>query len=221
MIMIQLGISSGWSSPYLAKLTAPGSPLPLSLYQASWVASLLNLGRFGGAFLGAALVNCVGSKQTLFLTLAPISACWILTMLAQSAEWLYLARLCGGIGLGMTYSSFPLYLGEVTLPKIRGAIVSLAACGGTFGIMMGNLLGSYLDLEKSAAIYLVPCLALMLLFIWLPESPHHLVKGFYFLLFLNLFQQILIRLCLQLIYLKKIYSLTLRFWNLFFHKIGY
>ena len=179
MILVQLGISSGWSSPYLAKLTAANSPLPLTLEEASWVASLLNLGRFAGAFLGAVSVNYLGSKCTMLLTLFPIAACWIFIMLARSAAWLYIARFCGGFGLGMTYSSFPLYIGEVALPEIRGALVSLVACGGTFGIMIGNIAGSYLDMEVSAGIYLVPCLALIVLFFWLPESPHHLVKGKY------------------------------------------
>lgn len=177
MVLVQLGISSGWSSPYLARLTAPNSPLPLTLEQASWVASLLNLGRFVGAFTGATSVNYLGSKTTMLFTLIPISFCWILTMLAQNAEWLYAARFCGGLGLGMTYSSFPLYIGEVALPEIRGALVSMAACGGTFGVMLGSITGSYLSLHVSAAIYLVPCLALMMLFVWLPESPHHLIKG--------------------------------------------
>lgn len=177
MVLVQLGISSGWSSPYLAQLTAPNSTLPLTLDQASWVASLLNLGRFAGAFTGATSVSYIGSKSTMLITLVPISLCWILTMLAQDAVWLYAARFSGGLGLGMTYSSFPLYIGEVALPEIRGALVSLAACGGTFGIMLGNVSGSYLSLHVSAAIYLVPCLALMVLFAWLPESPHHLIKG--------------------------------------------
>ena len=177
MVLVQLGISSGWTSPYLARLTAPDSPLPLTLEEASWVASLLNLGRFTGAFVGAVSVGYLGSKRTMLLTLLPIGFCWVLTILADRAAWLYAARLCGGLGLGMTYSSFPLYLGEVALPEIRGSLVSLAACGGTFGIMVGNIVGSYLSLELSAAIYLAPCLALMVLFYWLPESPHHLVKG--------------------------------------------
>ncbi|XP_001604518.1 facilitated trehalose transporter Tret1 [Nasonia vitripennis] len=176
MVLVQLGISSGWSSPYLARLTAPDSPLPLTLDEASWVASLLNLGRFAGAIIGAMSVNYLGSKRAMFMTLIPISMCWLLTILAKSASWLYAARFFGGMGLGMTYSSFPLYLGEVALPEIRGSLVSLAACGGTFGVLLGSVAGSYLDLEVSAGIYLAPCLALMVLFAWLPESPHHLVK---------------------------------------------
>lgn len=179
MVLVQLGISSGWSSPYLARLTAPDSPLPLTLSEASWVASLLNLGRFVGAFVGAVSVNFLGSKRTMLLTLVPISLCWALMIAASGAEWLYAARFCGGLGLGMTYSSFPLYLGEVALPSIRGSLVSLAACGGTFGVMVGNIIGSYLELRVSAGIYLAPCIALAALFLWLPESPHHLIKGWF------------------------------------------
>ncbi|XP_058804383.1 facilitated trehalose transporter Tret1-like [Phymastichus coffea] len=176
MVLVQLGLSSGWSSPYLAKLTAPGSSLLLTDEEASWVASLLNLGRFLGAFVGALSVSYFGSKRTMLFTLVPISLCWVLTIVATRTEFLYLARFSSGVGLGMTYSSFPLYLGEVSLPEIRGALVSLAACGGTFGVMIGNIAGSYLNMEVSATIYLVPCIALMVLFLWMPESPHHFVK---------------------------------------------
>ena len=135
--MMQLGIMSGWSSPYLARLTAPGSPIPLTSEEASWVASLLNLGRFLGAICGAISVNYLGSKKSLQLAILPITGCWIFTMAANSVIWLYVARASGGFGLGVTYSSLALYVGEVALPEIRGAIVSLAmAGGGSFGILV-------------------------------------------------------------------------------------
>ncbi|KAL7305043.1 hypothetical protein TKK_0002826 [Trichogramma kaykai] len=174
--MVELGLSSGWSSPYLAQLTAPDSSLPLTLEQASWVASLVNVGRFVGAFLGSLLVEYGGSKRAMLVNALPMTLCWILTCLADSPIWLYLARLSGGLCLGMAYSTYPLYVGEVALPRIRGALVSLVSFGGTVGIFLGIVAGSYLDMRLSAGIYLGPCLFLIILFVWLPESPHHLVK---------------------------------------------
>lgn len=134
-------------------------------------------GRFTGAALGAISANYQGSKKTMVLILLALMICWILTFLAQAPVWLYIARFCAGLALGIMYSSFPLYIGEVALPEIRGILVTLAGCGGTFGLVLGTIFGSFLSMRLSAVIYLVPCMALVVLFVWLPESPHHLVKG--------------------------------------------
>lgn len=49
------GLANGWASPYLAQLTSATADVPLKLtdIEASWVASLLSLGRVTGAFFGA------------------------------------------------------------------------------------------------------------------------------------------------------------------------
>lgn len=49
------GLATGWASPYLAQLTSAEADIPLKLTdtEASWVASLLNLGRLIGALFGA------------------------------------------------------------------------------------------------------------------------------------------------------------------------
>ena len=108
-----------WSSPYLAQLTAPNSPLPLTLTQASWVASLLYVVRLIGAVLGSVVVTMYGSKKATLITALPTALGWILTMLADSPIWLYVARVSLGTGFGFAYSCFALFLGEVAAPKIR------------------------------------------------------------------------------------------------------
>lgn len=157
--------------------SAPDSPLPLTLYEASWVASLVMVGRFVGAVVGAIGANFMGSKKSLLLILTSILICWILKFFATSPVWLYVARSFAGLALGVMYSTFSVYLGEVTLPEIRGALVTLACFGATSGLVLGNFIGSYLPMKTLSVINQVPCLVLILLFIWLPESPHHLVKG--------------------------------------------
>ena len=130
-----------------------------------------------GTILGSVSVNYVGCKKSMFILLIPMACCWALTIAADSAEWLYLARLLGGISLGMTFSTYPLYIGEVSLPKIRGALVSTTIVGITFALMMGSIIGATLSMRVSAIIYIIPCLILMAVFLWLPESPYHLVKS--------------------------------------------
>lgn len=55
LAVIGSGLANGWASPYLAQLTSTEANIPLKLTdtEASWVASLLNLGRLAGALLSA------------------------------------------------------------------------------------------------------------------------------------------------------------------------
>ena len=167
---------SGWTSPTLARLTSADSEIPLNPEQASWVASLVNMGRFFGAIIGAITTSLFGTKRSIFITLFPLAVGWLIIAVANSVVLLYIARLFSGLGLGMAFSTFPLYIGEVSMPEIRGALISLATCGGPFGQIISSICGSYFSISTSSFIYFGLCILLMGVFLWLPESPHHLAK---------------------------------------------
>lgn len=177
VLVVEFGFMSGWTSPAIARLTAPDSPIHINAQQASWVASLMNLGRISGAVAGPITANFSGSKRCILVTLIPIASGWLLIFLAKSVVWLYAARILMGFGLGMGFSTFPLFIGEVSMPEIRGALISLALLGGPCGSVIASICGSYLSLKLAASFYLIICLLLMTVFFFvLPESPHHLVK---------------------------------------------
>lgn len=176
LLVAQVGSLGAWSSPYISQLTSPESPFPVTMSEVSWVVSLLNLGRPIGAIGGAVGINYLGSKTAILISCMPLALCWLFIIICNSVEWLYVARIFGGVSIGMIYSCYSLYLGEIADPNIRGALISL----GTSGIPIGNLamsiMGAYLPMKITAAISLVFCLVLVLLFFYLPESPHHLIK---------------------------------------------
>lgn len=176
LLFMQLGFITGCVSPFLAKLTSPNSPIFLNQYEASWMASLVNIGRFCGAIVGSIVTVYFGTKKSILATSLPLAIGWLGIALATNVEMLYIARLSSGIGVGMAFSCFPSYLGEIAMPEVRGAIVSLATCGGPTGLLLGSILSNYLSISASACIYLVHCVWLMALFLYLPESPHHLIK---------------------------------------------
>ncbi|XP_043595940.1 facilitated trehalose transporter Tret1-like [Bombus pyrosoma] len=176
LLITELGLVGGWSSPYIDYLTSTESTFPVTLSEISWVVSLFNLGRFFGAVGGAICVNYVGSKTTITISIVPISLGWLFIILANSVEWLYVSRFCSGISLGMTYSCYSIYLGEIADPSIRGALMALGTSGVASGNFIMSVMGAYLSMTVSATIALVFCLLLMILFIWLPESPHHLIE---------------------------------------------
>ena len=176
MVMLQTGILVGWTSPNIPRLTGENSTIPITLNEASWVASCLNLGRFAGAFLVPVLIEYVGSKNTVLCVLIPVSISWILIILANSVIWLYISRLLGGATFGMAYGCFSLFLGEISRPSIRGTLISMAMIGATLGTVLGTIGETYLPMMTSSGIYLAACLGTIILFLWLPNSPYHLVK---------------------------------------------
>ncbi|XP_076278206.1 facilitated trehalose transporter Tret1 [Lasioglossum baleicum] len=176
LLQAQVGFMAGWSSPYIGVLTSPESSFTITMVEVSWVVSLLNLGRLLGAFTGALCVNYFGSKKTILIISVPVFLCWLFVILATNVWWLYSSRFLGGLCLGMLYSSFSLYVAEIADPSIRGSLVGLAMSGLPIGSFLMSAMGPYLSMPVSSAICLVPCLIMMIIFAWLPESPHHLIK---------------------------------------------
>lgn len=107
--------------------------MPVTMDQAAWVVSSLTLGRLFGAIFGSVTVNYFGSKTTILITSLPMSLCWLFTIVANRVEWLYAARSLAGFGMGMTFSSFSLYLGEIADSSIRGALVGLGMLIHAYG----------------------------------------------------------------------------------------
>lgn len=176
LLMLQTGIMAGWTSPNIARLTSENSTIPLTLNEASWVASCLNLGRFVGVIFLPLLIEYFGSRRTIVFVFSPIIVSWIFMMVSNSAEWLYMARFLGGISFGMAYSCFSLFLGEVSSPTIRGTLIAMAMIGSPLGAVIGTICESYLPMTVSSAIYLAQCLLGISLFMWLPDSAYYLVK---------------------------------------------
>ncbi|KAL2740950.1 facilitated trehalose transporter Tret1 [Vespula squamosa] len=176
-LLMQLGLLAGWSSPYIEQLLTGKSIMLITTQEASLIVSLLNLGRIFGAFVGVILVNIFGSRKSILICSIPLSFCWIFTIIADRIFWLYLGRICGGISMGISYCCFSLYIGEIADSNIRGALVTIGMVGISCGTLFIFLMAYYLSLRISAVVNLIFNIILMILFIWLPDTPHHLVKN--------------------------------------------
>ncbi|CAK9834115.1 Facilitated trehalose transporter Tret1 [Anthophora retusa] len=175
LAVIGSGLANGWASPYLAQLTSTEANVPLRLTdtEASWVASLLNLGRLVGALLSALCQEYIGRKKVLLLGGVPLAASWVFSICATSVMWLYTSRFCSGIGSGMIWSALSLYLSEIANPKIRGSLISMNVNASSFGLFLGNAMGPYLSMEMFGYVSLVPNILFIILFSLIPESPYH------------------------------------------------
>lgn len=89
-----------------------------------------------GAMIAGALSDRFGRKKVLILSgiLFVISAwgCGI----AESSSFLVIARIIGGIGVGIASMISPLYISEISPPSLRGRMVTLFQFAITIGICL-------------------------------------------------------------------------------------
>ncbi|KAF7993972.1 hypothetical protein HCN44_011241 [Aphidius gifuensis] len=171
------GLSNGWTSPFLAKLTIPNieTSFKLTESEASWVASLVNLGRFFGVIIGAILQGIVGRKNTILMATLPITIGWSSMIFSNSVLWLYSARIFCGIGSGITWSAISLYISEIADSSIRGSLILLTTNTASFGALLGNIIGPYLKLEEFGYVVLTIIIIFIILFSFIPDSPYYYI----------------------------------------------
>lgn len=177
LLTISIGLAIGWTSPYLAQLTGEDPPFRVTHDEGSWIASLLPLGRLLGAFVGSVLLECIGSKTSVLLTGLPMIFSWICIICANSPMWLYVSRIFSGVSMGMIFSCYPLYIGEISAPSIRGALVCLIINGFPLGTLFGNIMGPNMPMMYFGIISLIVTLCYMGIFPFLPQSPYYYVRN--------------------------------------------
>ncbi|KAF2884947.1 hypothetical protein ILUMI_21224 [Ignelater luminosus] len=172
------GMHYGWPSPSLPKLLQNDSHIPITSDEGSWIAVILLPGCFSGSVLGGLLLDRIGRKYVILLSSIPFIISWIMIAYARSFTILVTARYLAGISDGLICCSVPIYLGEIADPKIRGLLGSAVSVAWLFGILVINVLGSYLTIADAALISLIVPMLLLLTFPFIPESPYYLLmKG--------------------------------------------
>ena len=129
----------------------------LSPAMLGWVVSSALLGTILGCIISGAITDRFGRKRALILAalLLSLSAMgsmltpqfqgnlayplWITSDMDTAFNMLVIARVIGGIGVGITSVVAPIYISELTLPENRGKIVSIYQLSITLGILLAFL----------------------------------------------------------------------------------
>lgn len=173
----------------------------LNKLEVGWFASSALVGAIAGAAIAGVLSDKYGRKPILLLAgfLFFISAFG--SAVPPSFVLLIVARLVGGLGVGMASVLAPLYISEFAPPKIRGRLVALYQLSIVIGILLAyfsnwllldfstenqTVLGNSEMLHKIMvkevwrgmfASELVPSGIFILLLFFIPESPRWLIKN--------------------------------------------
>ncbi|XP_046409482.1 facilitated trehalose transporter Tret1-like [Neodiprion fabricii] len=164
----------GWSSPALP-LYNQKDTLALSDDEKSWVGSLLALGALLGAIPAGWVADKFGRKKSILMIGVPCLLFWFMIGFAPSTLWLFVARFLSGVANGATTVIVPMYVSEIAEPATRGTIGSLFELQMAIGLSLGWLTGLIGNLKWIAMTSATIPAALLLSFIFMPETPVWLI----------------------------------------------
>jgi sugar porter (SP) family MFS transporter len=154
----------------------------LSTVEHGFTISIALLGTILGALTGSIPSDKVGRKTTLIIIAALYLIASIGTALAGNWYLFLLFRFLGGIGVGASSVTAPVYIAEVSPPEIRGRLVAMFQFNIVLGIVISyfsNYLIGLSDLGNISwrwmlGVQALPSLIFFILLQFVPESPRWL-----------------------------------------------
>jgi len=160
----------------------------LNEVQVGWAVSSLIIGCIVGAAVAGVLGDKFGRKKVLIMAAALFIISSIGSAIPETFTGYIIARMIGGLGIGITSTLCPLYNAEIAPAKYRGRLVSLnqlATVTGIFLVYFTNLgitrLGD--DAWDVAMAWrwmfgfgVLPGVVFLVLLFFVPESPRWLIK---------------------------------------------
>ncbi|XP_018396522.1 PREDICTED: facilitated trehalose transporter Tret1-like isoform X1 [Cyphomyrmex costatus] len=171
--MVAVGTVYGWTTTSLSRLTSGASDVPIKITdnQGSWIVSLTVIGSMIGPFLGASLADRYGRKRCLLLASGFFIVGWAIVFFVKTVVALYISRVILGIGVGISYTTNPMYVSEVADVEIRGALGTLIAVNVFTGSLFTCSIGPWVSYHVLTGILLAVPIFFVACFSWFPETP--------------------------------------------------
>jgi len=145
--------------------------------------AMIELGALLGALNQGWIADRISRKYSIMVAVVIFTIGSVLQTASISYVMLVVARLIGGIGIGMLSMVVPLYISEISPPEIRGALLVLEEFSIVTGIVIAfwitygtqNIAGEW-AWRLPFLLQLVPAIVLGLGIFFLPFSPRWLVS---------------------------------------------
>ncbi len=160
-----------------------------------WVVSSVLLGSVIGAACSG-IADHIGRKKTLIIAATLFTLSALGSAMAETL-WMFISfRLIGGLGVGIAAMVVPLYISEISPPKIRGRMVAMYQLSITFGVLVAYFSNEFFRLiaegfianQNSSALMawlmgdiwrlmlgseFIPAVAFLILLFLIPLSPRY------------------------------------------------
>ncbi|KAF5298931.1 hypothetical protein FQA39_LY11648 [Lamprigera yunnana] len=172
---LSYGLLLAWTAPSIPKLVDDPT-IHMTLEQASYFTVIPPIFMGLGVFLCPSIRDRFGINITVLVTAAFQLLSWILIGIADRTWVFYIARAMSGIADAFVFSVIPVYIGEISLPKIRGTWGALIGINIFIGVFLVNAINMIYNVKQTAIVCgIFPLLQICLLII-LPESPYYLIR---------------------------------------------
>ena len=168
--------------------------------QVGWFVGCALIGSIIGVLMAGKLSDRWGRKVTMLVAAVFFSVSGIACAFVGSFEQLVVARILGGIGIGVVSIVSPLYISEVSIAQYRGRLVSLYQLAVTIGFLGAYLTnfqllhfsqsGAVLNTGRMNLVFVsevwrgmlgfcsLPAILFFCIIFFIPESPRWLIlKG--------------------------------------------
>lgn len=155
----------------------------LTAFEHGFTISIALIGTIIGALTGSIPSDKLGRKKTLIIIAGTYLVASIGSGLSTNWYLFILSRFLGGIGVGASSVTAPVYISEISPAAYRGRLVMLFQFNVVFGILISYLsnylIGLLIHGESSwrfmLGIQAVPSLLFLVLLKFVPETPRWLV----------------------------------------------
>jgi SP family galactose:H+ symporter-like MFS transporter len=144
------------------------------------VVSAVLIGAIIGAFMGGSLADRYGRRKMIIVAAVIFTGGAIGTSLTPDVIILIIGRIIVGIAIGIASFIAPLYISELSPPRIRGSLVSFNQLFITIGIVISYLV-DYAFAPINGWRYMlglaaIPAIVLLVAMTFMPNSPRWLVN---------------------------------------------
>ncbi|KAG2330655.1 hypothetical protein Bca52824_001835 [Brassica carinata] len=134
--------------------------------------SILTVGLILGALICGKLTDLAGRVNTMWITNILV----IIGSFAIAFAKVHIGRFLQGISVGISSYLIPVYITEIAPRNLRGAASSLSGIFVGVGISALYALGTIVAWRDLAILGAIPCLMIVPLLFFVPESPRWLAK---------------------------------------------
>jgi len=151
----------------------------LTPYLKGFAVSSAIFGAITGPLIGLRVSDYLGRRKTMMLAATFFMISTLGTSLAETI-WLFAFwRFMGGIGIGLAMMSSPIYIAELSPPKMRGGLVNVNQLSNVIGINLAVIVSYFLSHGEWGwrwmfASQAIPVLFLVIGLFLIPESPRWL-----------------------------------------------